>query len=214
MISPISGIDDVIRVDEDITGGIDIEDDETYRARILQRIQSIPAGGSSSDYVRWALEVSGVDRAWCYPIEDGPGTVVTVITAIGDDPVPSTQLLADVQANISDKKPVTATHRTASIQDSFYADGKAVVSMSIRINPNSSDLQSNIITNLSQLFIAHRPGVDVPISQIRASISNAGVIDYVIDTILLDGVWQPIDNLVLSGFQYPWLGTINFSVLT
>jgi uncharacterized phage protein gp47/JayE len=214
LISPVSEIYDDVNVDGDITGGTDSEDDETYRARILQRIQTIPAGGAEADYVRWATEFTGVERAWCYPLEDGPGTVVTVITASGDDPVPSSLLLTDVDAYISERKPVTASHRTASIQDYSYADGKTILTMSIRITPLSSNIQQNIITNISQLFLPHRPGTDIPISQIRAAISNTGVIDYSIDLMYLDGVWQPISDLVLTGFQYPWLGTISFTELT
>lgn len=213
MVSPINGIDDQIEVDGDITGGEDVEDDETYRARILQRIQTIPAGGTSADYVRWATEVSGVARAWCYPLEDGPGTVVTVITASGDDPVPSSQLLLNVDGHISDRKPVTAAHRTASIQDASNNDGKAIVTMDLRITPLSSEIQSNIETNLKQLFLPHRPGMDIPISQIRSAISIAGVTDYSIDSMFLDGIWQSVADLDLNGFQYPWLGTISFSEL-
>ena len=213
MISPITGIDDEIEIDGDITGGEDVEDDETYRARIFQRIQTIPAGGSEVDYIRWATEVAGVARAWCYPVEDGPGTVVTVITASGNNPVPSSILLADVDSYMTDRKPVTATHRAASIQDADNVDGKAIVTMGVRVTPISAEIQSNIETNLQQLFLPHKPGTDVPISQIRAAISNTGVTDYVIDWIYLDSYPRSVADLDLNGFQYPWLGTMTFSEL-
>ena len=57
-----------------MTGGTDTETDEQLRARILQRIQNPPMGGSAADYVAWALAVPGVTRAWAAP-EQGIGTI-------------------------------------------------------------------------------------------------------------------------------------------
>lgn len=213
MISPISGVDDTIEVIGDLTGGEDTEDDETYRARILQRIQTIPTGGSAADYVRWATSYPGVARAWCYPLSDGPGTVVTVITAAGADPVPSSQLLTDVQGYIADLKPVTATHRVASIENQYNAPGKTDINFGIRITPLSADLQIQIQENLRSLFLPHRPGTVIPISQIRGAIANSGVVDYSIDWMYKGSFWIPVGNVQLTGFQYPTLGSISFSEL-
>jgi uncharacterized phage protein gp47/JayE len=58
-----------------LTGGTDQETDDELRKRVLFRIQQPPMGGDASDYVGWALEVPGVTRAWCYPLEMGMGTV-------------------------------------------------------------------------------------------------------------------------------------------
>jgi uncharacterized phage protein gp47/JayE len=58
-----------------LTGGTDPESDTDLLARILQRIQQPPMGGDKQDYVAWTLEVAGVTRAWCYPLEMGIGTV-------------------------------------------------------------------------------------------------------------------------------------------
>lgn len=211
IVAPISGVNDEIQVDGDITGGGDAEDDEAYRARILQRIQTIPTGGSVADYVRWATEYPGVARAWCYPLNDGPGTVVTVITASGADPVPSSQLITDVEAYISYRKPVTATHRVASIEDADHASGKTEISMGLRITPLSADIQTLIQDNLRALFLPHRPGTTIPISQIRSAISNSGVTDYSIDYMFQGPYWIPVTDVVLTGFQYPCLGSIAFS---
>jgi len=215
MISPISGIDDEVTASGAITGGEDTEDDETYRARILQRIQNIPAGGSAADYVRWATEYPGVARAWCYPLASGPGTVSTVITASGSDPVPSSQLLSDVQGYIAVRKPVTADHSTESITNIFNNPGKAELDIYISITPLDADVQNNIENNLRTLFLPHKPGTSIPISQIRAAISNSGVTDYQITVIEIDGVLFTNDNdIVLSGYQYPWLNSVIFQELT
>ncbi|EHM03451.1 baseplate J-like protein [Acetobacteraceae bacterium AT-5844] len=62
-----------------IAGGADAEDEESLRARMLDRYQNPPQGGAASDYVTWALEVAGVTRAWCAPNGAGAGTVVVYI---------------------------------------------------------------------------------------------------------------------------------------
>ena len=57
-----------------MTGGVEAENDDDLRARILQRIQNPPMGGAQADYVTWALAVPGVTRAWAAP-EQGIGTI-------------------------------------------------------------------------------------------------------------------------------------------
>lgn len=215
MISPIIGITDQVEVDGDITGGEDVEDLEIYRGRILQRIRSTPAGGTAADYERWALSYPGVERAWCYPLADGPGTVTTVITASGTDPVPSAQLLTDVWAFMQDLKPVTADHTVASITDFSHNPGKLQLSFVIDLaEPTSGpDYQVTIEENLRTLCIPHKPGTTLPISQIRAAISNSGVDDYKITAMGADGWPIPIDDVLLTGFQYPWLANITFGVI-
>jgi uncharacterized phage protein gp47/JayE len=70
----IPGVDpDVLVIG--MSGGADTETDDELRTRILQRIRNPPQGGDQADYVLWALEVPGVTRAWCSPLEMGMGTV-------------------------------------------------------------------------------------------------------------------------------------------
>lgn len=57
------------------TGGADIEDDESLKARMLLAFQTRAHGGSVADFVMWAREVPGVTRAWCLPHVFGAGTV-------------------------------------------------------------------------------------------------------------------------------------------
>ena len=212
IVSTLAGVDDSVEIDGDITGGIDKEDLEDYRSRILQRIQNPPAGGSPADYVRWATEVDGVLRAWCYPLANGPGTVTTVITASGSDPVPSSLLVSNTGDHIELVRPVTANQTVASITNSLGVDGKALFSFSILLpsGENTIDIQSAISDNISALFLPHKPGTNVLISQIRSAISVSGVSDYEIQSIFLDGASAFIADITLTGFAYPWLDSITF----
>jgi uncharacterized phage protein gp47/JayE len=58
-----------------IVAGADVEDDESFRARILFRKRNPPHGGSAADYVMWATSVSGVTRAFVERLHAGAGTV-------------------------------------------------------------------------------------------------------------------------------------------
>lgn len=85
LVSPIASVGNNPTVTAPgIAGGSDQEDDEALRARILSRMQTPPHGGSAADYVRWALEVPGVTRAWV--IQPSLATVLAYNPAALADP--------------------------------------------------------------------------------------------------------------------------------
>lgn len=77
-VPPPIGLQDTTTVIA-LGGGTDIESDDDLRVRVLQRIREPPMGGAEHDYVRWALAVPGVTRAWCAGNEMGIGTVTVRI---------------------------------------------------------------------------------------------------------------------------------------
>ena len=82
----------------DFTGGIDQETDDQLRERILFRIQQPPMGGSQADYVRWAMAVPGVTRAWAAS-EQGIGTITCRF--LMDDLYPDNYGLPDPERHCS-----------------------------------------------------------------------------------------------------------------
>jgi uncharacterized phage protein gp47/JayE len=93
-----------------LAGGADTETDPQLRARILQRIQNPPMGGSQADYVAWALAVPGVTRAWAAP-EQGAGTITVRFLMddlrADDDGWPTPDDVETVALYIDQKRPVT-----------------------------------------------------------------------------------------------------------
>ena len=216
MISPISGVDDTVPLVTSTTGGQDIEDDESYRLRILARIQQRPMGGAAQDYVQWATEVSGVARAWCYPTARGPGTVTTVITAQGSNPVPSPTLLTEVQDYIEERRPVTADQNVASITNIWDNPGAAEFDIQINLltNEQTAEFKERIEENLRLLLEPHQPGTNILISQIREAIKNAGVSDFHIQYIAIDTIIRPQNaDIELSGYQYCILHYVVYGTL-
>lgn len=69
-------------------GGREVEETETYRARIISRIQNPPSGGSASDLEAWAEGNSSVLKAWVKEAYPQPGLATVYYLRNGGDPVP------------------------------------------------------------------------------------------------------------------------------
>lgn len=108
LVSPIAGIQSVC-VSSELTGGADAEDDEALRERLLYRQKTPPKAGTKADYVKWALEVPGVTRAWCFPKELGQGhvTVRFMTDGMTENGVPNETMIKAVSDHITDEMPVT-----------------------------------------------------------------------------------------------------------
>jgi uncharacterized phage protein gp47/JayE len=74
--SAVAGVNATGSVVTAIAGGADIEDEDDFRTRMLERYRAPPQGGSATDYLAWAKTVPGVTRAWVSPNGAGAGTVV------------------------------------------------------------------------------------------------------------------------------------------
>jgi len=94
----------------DINNGVDTENDDDLRFRVLQRIRQPPMGGAKHDYERWTLACPGVTRAWCGPLEMGIGTVTTRFVMdelrADDDGWPTTNDIEIVRAYVDTVRPV------------------------------------------------------------------------------------------------------------
>ena len=109
LLGGIPGADSAATVIE-ITGGVDAENDDDLRARILQRIQNPAMGGSEANYVTWALSVPGVTRAWA-AAEQGIGTITVRFLMdelrADDDGWPTPTDIEAVAIYIDKMRPVT-----------------------------------------------------------------------------------------------------------
>lgn len=87
LMSKLNGVMSVDNL-EATTGGLEEEDDEELRERIMRYDSSrqVSHVGSKSDYERWALEVEGVGAATCIPATDDSGLVTLVIVDHLGDP--------------------------------------------------------------------------------------------------------------------------------
>ncbi|MGJ7611294.1 MULTISPECIES: baseplate J/gp47 family protein [unclassified Variovorax] len=87
-----------------MTGGADVESDDSLLARLLLWLSEEAQGGNAIDFKRWALAVPGVSRAYVFDCRRGAGTVdVVPMPVVGLATAP---LLAAVQAVLDVKRPV------------------------------------------------------------------------------------------------------------
>ncbi|MGI5862881.1 MAG: baseplate J/gp47 family protein [Myxococcales bacterium] len=159
-----------------LTNGSDEETTDSLRDRLLERMQSPPHGGNAADYIAWAKEVSGVTRAWVYPLEDGPGTV-TVRFVRDDDAslIPDAAEVAAVQDYIDALAPVTADVTVS-------APVAKAIDYVIHVSPDTSAVRAAVEAELIDLLRRDaEPGGIILLSRIRNAIHDAaGVTDYVL----------------------------------
>lgn len=203
LVSPVPGIQSDALVSTDgLSGGTDIEGDDSYRDRILSRIQDPPHGGSRSDYKAWARAVSGVTRAWVYPLQYGLGTVG--VTFVMDDKpgtiIPSIGEVNTVQNYIEDRREVTA-------DVTVFAPTAVPVNIQINLKPNTVAIQNAVRAEIEDFF--HResePGGTLYISRLNEAISTAtGEFDHVLVA--------PSANIVRSFGEISTVGTFTWGTL-
>lgn len=186
LVAALSGIMSDGRIDVAWGGGADVEEDESLRERLMFRIQEPPEGGSYRDYLRWALDVPGVTRAWVYPHRLGLGTVGIMVMwqdGAGGDRRPTDSELQIVFNHIDDMKPMTAG-------PFVFAPLVQAIDLTIRLKPPDEAVKKAVIANLVALFRREgAPGGELLISHIREAISTAlGEWDHVVEPVLALGI--------------------------
>lgn len=181
LVEPDPDVDTTVVVVSGFDDGVDLETIESWVLRLLQRFQNPPSSGNAGDYVRWALEVAGVGRAWCLPLYAGEGTVGVVVTDANLQALPA-QIVTNVADYIDTVKPIPA-------EVTVLSGNPVPVDFQIALDPNESSLQTQINEELTNLFLLESgPGYTVLLSHIRAAISAAGPHDYEIIDIEVDSI--------------------------
>lgn len=215
LLSPVSGINTEATVTANgLTGGAERESDTSYSQRVILRMQYRPGGGTVHDYVVWALAVSGVTRAWCYPMEMGPGTI-TVRFMMDDtyaDGIPQAGDIERVRDYIYQptRRPVTA--------DVFVA-APIPYAVNIKIGaltPDTPEVRAAVEAELLELFAreAH-PGqygyltnsvaaCVVRVSKIWEAVSIAVGAEHFT-------LMEPISDISMAIGTIPVLGSITYS---
>lgn len=208
--SPVAGVDSDATVDADgLYGGIDVETDAAYRARILARKRLAPHGGANHDLVAWMLEVDGVTRAWVHEQYQGAGTFLCLF--VFDDQTPITPTGGQITA------------MTAYLTEHTGADGQIygipvtalpgmfvqapvlrTVDFTIKITPNNSTVQAAITAALTDyLYESGTPGATLYMSKIDAAISASS-------NLTAHRVVVPAADVVLAYNEVAKLGTITW----
>ncbi|MEX3020747.1 baseplate J/gp47 family protein [Kluyvera sp. STS39-E] len=214
----IAGVESQLTLIEAATGGADIEDEEAFRSRGLLSWQEPPQGGSDTDYKKWALEVSGVTRAWVKRRLNGAGTVGVYIMCDGNlnDGFP---VGTDGISQLENWGAVKASGDQLSVADHIYplqtdtaiifvcSPIRKIIDFEIAgITDADNTVVSNIKSALTTLFFdeANPDGTGkIDLSDINKSISNVdGTKGYILNS--------PSSNITFSVGEIPLLGEVDF----
>jgi len=193
-----------------LAGGSDEESDPSFLARLLERMQNPPQGGSEADYIAWAQAAHPtVDRGWIQNWPDsgighGEVKVLFVVEGTGAAVLPAAGVVATVLANINALRPVTAELTVAG------PSGHAVtLAGSVHMLPGYAiaDVRQNILEELESMFREKAEvttaGSLVKNSWIRDAIDDAAGVDWFTLT-AVDGGGATAD-ITLGANEYPTL---------
>lgn len=211
-VSPIAGVSTTLTVDGDgIYNGTDEESDDNLRERVLLRKRYPPHGGAYFDYEVWALEVSGVTRAWAFPQYMGVGTIGLAFVRDDDTSIiPNSTQMAEVRAYIVEHEdpetgltvgcPVAAEPGLIMITLEQQS-----VDFEISIYPNSSAVRSAVENVLSDLIERKGgPGETIYLSEVREAISLATGEEY-------HDLVSPVADVTAATNKVHVLGTVTFT---
>jgi len=196
--SPVSGVAAIGVAVAGLAGGADEEGDPTLLARLLNRIQVPPAGGTKRDFESWALEVPGVTRAWAFPGWMGAGSVgVTFVCDGRADIIPLQADLDAVGAHLEPYRPVVS-------KPVIFAPTPLYVDVLLRLTPDTPAVRAAVQAELADFFMREAaPGGTIYISRLREAVSlAAGEYD--------NRVFAPAADVTASAGFFPMLGELLF----
>ncbi|WP_296966950.1 baseplate J/gp47 family protein [uncultured Desulfovibrio sp.] len=205
LVAPVTGVTSTCTVKADsnaagLSGGADVETDDSLRARVLVRLRTPPRGGSAADYIAWAKSISGVTRAWCYPLMMGPGTVglcfVTDNASTG--PIPTQTMVDRVAAFVE-------TVRPAAMEGvDVFGPTPLENTVRLKITPDTETLRAAVVQELADLWAREaEPSSTLYLSHIREAVSlTASELDH---TLVL-----PTADIVADAGVLPILKTVEF----
>lgn len=202
----LNGIASVSNV-EIVQKGVDVEDNETYRQRMLEKNKKPITSGNIYQYEEWAKEVTSVGDAKCFPLWNGRGTVKVVIVDSSMRGA-TAQLIQDVYDYIDSVRPVlsgtltvvSATEKAVNISCNVtLAAGYTIEMVQESFNNLSKEYLKEISFKSSYLSIAKTGNI---------LLSTPGILDYSDLTIN-----NSTGNLPLSDEEIPVLGTVTIGVV-
>lgn len=146
-------LEDVIDVinEDDITGGIDEETDESLLERYYSRVRRPATSGNVYHYEEWAKEVPGVGDVKVYPTWDGAGTVKVVLLG-GNQTAPEQSVIDDVESYIEDNRPVGANVTVVGAEEvAINISADLVLSSNAELDDVKTDIERGISEYLGTL---------------------------------------------------------------
>lgn len=208
----IANIDGVATVTGTTTAGIDKEDLEDYRARVMEQFQKRPQGGAIPDYTSWAKEVAGITRAFAF--RTAPN-VVSVYPLQDDDlitRIPDQTKLDEVLDYINEpnRKPLEVLLNVPAMSElEFNVEISSLI-------PDTTEIRATIDENIEQYLFERQPQQYADEQNLKNTISEAQVITIIAQsggvsfTVVVKLIATPITLYELAYYQLAVLGTVTY----
>jgi len=229
LVTPNPNVVRTAAVTTENTAGVNAEDWEEYRDRVIDRFRSQPQGGAPVDFRNWAVEVTGIINA--YPYTGFPGIVNVYSEAntdIDPDGIPTAGQLVEVYDSIqlddgglASRRPISSYVYSLPITRSEFD----VTIAGIQGAQDTADLQAKLTTGLTNYFLSREPyiyglSVGARLDRItRAQVggiiqSVCGAYGAVYDYVIVDKVAGPGDFVVyvLEEGEKAKMGTLTFAL--
>lgn len=207
-------LDEIISVtnEEVVTGGLDEEDDDTLRERIVEydRSHDISYVGNVADYKRWALSVPGVGAVTVIPAKDDSGIIKIIL--MDQNGVPASKQIQDAVYDYI-MRPDSESDRLAPPNAvlEITAPETVVVNISAVVYLREAEI-GDVQNDLKAALQSYLLNVSSNDSAVRISAINSilgavsGIYDY--DSVQINGVSKNVD---LESGQMPVLGTVTIT---
>lgn len=156
LVSPIAGVDTSSYAQfGTISGGLDIESDDDYRARILERTSSFAAPFSEAGLPPFIKENNpGVTRTWIERAIPAPGSTTIYFTIDNEiNQIPSAAQAQAVKDTIADVNTGILPANMAT--SALIVSPPTAVTVNFvfgSLSPNTVDMQSAVTSNLTDFF--------------------------------------------------------------
>ena len=207
-------LDEIISVtnEEAVTGGLDEEDDDTLRERIVEydRSHDISYVGNVADYKRWALSVPGVGAVTVIPAKDDSGIIKIIL--MDQNGVPASKQIQDAVYDYI-MRPDSESDRLAPPNAvlEITAPETVVVNISAVVYLREAEI-GDVQNDFKAALQSYLLNVSSNDSAVRISAINSilgavsGIYDY--DSVQINGVSKNVD---LESGQMPVFGTVTIT---
>lgn len=157
------------------------ESAEDYRARLLNRIQNPPHGGSANDYKLWAERFNFVSKSFVFANYPNSNSVVVACANFveGETPVVDDAHINEVNAyvNADDRRPVTADIRVMSVTPVKYV-------INATCSPFNDDVKRSVTNSLKTLLQNAGPKTSIDFNQVEVYVlSNSSAKSFSINSV-------------------------------
>lgn len=182
------------------TGGVDEEEDEALRVRVLETYRRMPNGANAAFYEQGALSFDQVAACTVLPRNRGVGTVDVVIASASG--MPGSDLIDQVQAYFEERREIAVDVRV-------LAPTAKTVDVTVSVEPGegyeSADVQADVEAAIADFFSGERLSKNVLVAQLNQLVFS-------LEGVANCSITAPAADVTVAAGELPQLGTLTVGV--